>query len=72
VVILNKDAAHDLELTLDFGASRSGAMETATLHAPGLDSREAHITHESKRASLKHGQCAVKVPHASGLRVTVR
>ena len=72
VVILNKDAAHDLELTLDFGASRSGAMETATLHAPGLDSREAHITHESKRASLKHGQCAVKVPHASGLRVTVK
>jgi hypothetical protein len=72
VVILNKDAERDLELTLDFGSSRSGAVETATLHAPALDSREAHITLESKRASLKHGRYAVAVPHASGLRMTVR
>ena len=72
LVILNKDAERDLELTLDFGSARSGAAETARLHAPALDSREAHITPESKHASLKHGQCAVKVPHASGLRVTVR
>src|ERR1700728_829935 len=72
VVILNKDAERDLELTLDFGSSRSGAVAPATLHAPALDSREAHITRESKRASLKRGQYAVKVPHASGLRVVVR
>jgi hypothetical protein len=72
VVILNKDAERDLELTLDFGPGRSGAVETATLHAPALDSREAHITRESKRASLKRGRYAVTVPHASGLRVTVR
>ena len=71
VVILNKDAERDLELTLDFGPSRSGAIETETLHAPALDSREAHITRESKHASLKHGQYAVTVPHASGLRVKV-
>jgi hypothetical protein len=72
VVILNKDAERDLELTLDFGPGRNGAVETATLHAPALDSREAHITRESKRASLKHGRYAVTVPHASGLRVIVR
>jgi hypothetical protein len=72
VAILNKDAERDLELTLDFGPGRSGAVEMATLHAPALDSREAHITRESKRASLKHGRHAVAVPHASGLRVTVR
>jgi hypothetical protein len=72
VVILNKDAERDWELTLDFGSSRSGAVAPATLHAPALDSREAHITHESKRASLKRGQYVVKVPHASGLRVVVR
>ncbi|MGA7314192.1 MAG: hypothetical protein WBX22_09490 [Silvibacterium sp.] len=72
VVILNKDAERDLEHTLDFGPSRSGAVDTETLHAPALDSREAHITRESKRAFLKHGQYAVTVPHASGLRVTVR
>ncbi|MCU1247578.1 MAG: hypothetical protein JWQ49_607 [Edaphobacter sp.] len=72
VVILNKNAERDLELTLDFGPGCSGAAETARLHAPALDSREAHITREPKRASLKHGHCAVKVPHASGMRVTVR
>jgi hypothetical protein len=72
LVILNKDAVRDLELTLDFGSGRSGAVETATLHAPALESREAHITRESKRAALKHGRYAVTVPHASGLRVTVR
>jgi hypothetical protein len=70
-VILNKDAERDLELVLDFGPGRSGAVETATLHAPALDSREAHITAGSKRSSLKHGRYAVTVPHASGLRVTV-
>jgi hypothetical protein len=72
VVVLNKDAERDLQLTLDFGSGRSGAVETATLQAPALDSREAHITRESKHASLKHGEYAVTVPHASGLRVTVR
>jgi hypothetical protein len=71
VVILNKDADRDLQLTLDFGPGGSGAVETTTLHAPALDSRESHITPESKRASLKRGRYAVRVPHASGLRVTV-
>lgn len=71
LVILNKDAERDLELTLDFGPSRSGAVETATLRALALESREAHIARESKHASLKHGRYTVTVPHASGLRVTV-
>lgn len=71
VVILNKDAQRDLELTLDFGSSRGAAAEMEALHAPALDSREAHMTRESKRAPLKHGRYAVTVPHASGLRVTV-
>jgi hypothetical protein len=72
VVILNKDAERDLELTLNFSASRGGAVETETLRAPALDAREAHITRETKRGTLKQGKCAVTVPHASGLRVTVR
>lgn len=72
VVILNKDAERDLELTLDFGTSRAGAIETEALHAPALDAREAHITRETKRATLKHGRIALTVPHASGLRVTVQ
>jgi hypothetical protein len=71
VLILNKDAERDLELALDFGASHGGAVETDTLGAPALDAREAHITREPKRSTLKQGKCAVTVPHASGLRVTV-
>ena len=47
-------------------------METETLHAAALDAREAHITREPVRATLKQGKCAATVPHASGLRVTVR
>jgi hypothetical protein len=71
VIILNKDAAADLEVEFDFGRDASGAVQTETLHAPGLDSREAHITTSTKSDSLKQGKCFVTVPHATGLRVTL-
>jgi hypothetical protein len=71
VIILNKDAAADLEVDLDFGLDASGVIETETLHAPGLDSREAHVTRSTKSDSLKQGKCSVAVPHATGLRVTL-
>jgi hypothetical protein len=70
VVVLNKDAAKDLDLTLDFGAS-SGKVEIETLHAPALDSREAHIEKSGKASHLRKGKCTVSVPHASGIRVTL-
>ena len=72
VVILNKDAERDLELTLDFGAGKHGAVEIETLRAPALDAREAHIAHEEKHSALKQGKYAVTIPHASGTRVTVK
>ena len=71
VIILNKDAAADLGVELDFGRDASGVVHTETLHAPELDSREAHITTSTKTDSLKQGKCSVIVPHATGLRVTV-
>ncbi len=71
VIILNKDAATDLELELDFGSGASGAVQTEILHAPALDSREAHITTATKTDSLKQGKCSVTVPHATGLRLTL-
>jgi hypothetical protein len=71
VIILNKDAAADLEVELDFGRDASGVVQTETLHAPGLDSREAHITTSTKTDSLKQGKCSVTVPHATGLRLTL-
>jgi len=70
VIILNKDAAADLEVKLDFGRDASGVVQTETLHAPALDSREAHITTATKTDSLKQGKCSVTVPRATGLRVT--
>lgn len=72
VVILNKDAERDLELTLDFGAGRSGAVETEALRAPALESRETHITRAVNPGTLKRGQHTVMVPRASGVRLTVR
>lgn len=71
VIILNKDAERGLELELDFGRGSSGTVEVETLHAPALDSREAHITKSMTTNSLKQGNCSVIVPHASGLRVTI-
>jgi hypothetical protein len=71
VIILNKDGAADLEVELDFGRDASGVVQTETLHATELDSREAHITTLPNTDSLKQGKCSVTVPHATGLRVTV-
>jgi len=72
VIILNKDAEKDLGLTLDFGAGRSGTVETEALHAPALDSREAHITPSATPGLLKGGRYSVTVPRASGIRITLR
>jgi hypothetical protein len=71
VIILNKDAAADLEVELDFGRDASGVVRTETLHAPALDSREAQITTSPNTESLKQGKCSITVPHATGVRVTL-
>ena len=71
VIILNKDAVADCVLELDFGRDATGVVQTETLHAPALDSREAHITNSAKSDSLKQGKCSVVVPHATGLRMTL-
>ena len=71
VILLNKDAEKDLALTVDFGAGKSGTIEMETLHAPALDSREAHITRSAQRGQLKLGKYTASVPRASGLRVTL-
>src|SRR6201997_4707445 len=66
VIVLNKDAVADVEVELDFGHGMRGAVKNETLHAPGLDSREAHITASTKTDSLKQGKCSVTVPPATG------
>ena len=65
VIILNKDEVVELEVELEFGNVLNGAVKTETLHAPALDSREAHITTTNMTDSLKQGKCSVIVPHAT-------
>ena len=70
VIVLNKDADKDLELTLEFG-SRSGSIETETMGAPALDSRETHIVRSEVAARLRGGKHTLSVPRATGMRLTL-
>jgi hypothetical protein len=72
VIILNKDAEQNVEVRLDFGTGRTGAVETKTLHAPALDSREAHITQSPEPGRLQDGKYTVTVPRAIGVCLTLR
>jgi hypothetical protein len=71
VIVLNKDAAKDLEMEIGFGRDAERAVHVETLHAPAMDSREAHIDPSASHAALRKGRVSVRVPHASGLRVTL-
>lgn len=71
VIILNKDADRDVEVSLDFGKGRTGRVETKALHAPALDSREASITLSSESDYIKDGRYTVTVPRATGLCLIV-
>jgi hypothetical protein len=71
VIVLNKDADKDLDLTLDFGRGKTGSVEMEALHAPALDSREAHIARSSAPGLVRQGQYALTVSRASGVRVTL-
>lgn len=71
IIILNKDADRDLDLTVNFGSGKSGAVSIEKLHAPALDSREAHIT-SADGGKLQAGSYALSVPRASGVRITVK
>lgn len=71
VIILNKDLEKDLTVTLSFEAATSGELHIETLHAPAVDSREAHITPSAQPVALKNGKYTAVIPHASGIRVTL-
>ena len=72
VIILNKDAEQTVEVALDFGNVKTGAVETKTLHAPTLESREAHVTLSRENGRLKDGKYTVTVPNATGICLTVK
>ncbi len=72
VIILNKDAEQSLEVSLEFGRGRTGTVETNTLHAPALDSREAHINRSPEPGRFQDGKYTATVPHATGVCLTLR
>jgi len=72
VIILNKDAEQSLEVSLEFGRGRTGTVETNTLHAPALDSREAHINRSPEPSRFQDGKYTAAVPHATGVCLTLR
>jgi hypothetical protein len=72
VIILNKDAEQKIEVSLDFGTGKTGAVETKILHAPALDSREAHITLSKKADAVRDGKYSMTVPGATGVCLTLR
>ncbi|HWG20878.1 MAG TPA: hypothetical protein VG225_10130 [Terracidiphilus sp.] len=69
VIVLNKDLEKDLAVTVNF--AKAGRVRTETLHAPSIDSREAHITPSSQVAHLQQGKYVGLVARGSGLRLTV-
>ncbi|MFP5226821.1 MAG: hypothetical protein ACLGXA_04280 [Acidobacteriota bacterium] len=69
VVVLNKDAEKDLDLTLEFG--HGGAVAVETLRAPALDSRDASLAPSSSSKLDGQGRCHLTVPAGSGARITV-
>ncbi len=71
IIILNKDAEKDIEVSFEFGTERR-ELETEMLHAPALDSREAHITRSPKLGRLENGKYTVTVPHATGVYLTFK
>src|SRR5262249_21438011 len=71
VIILNKDAERELTINLRAPERKSGIVETKTLHAPALDSREAHITPSQNQGRLQNGKYTVRVPSGTGVCLTV-
>jgi hypothetical protein len=72
IIILNKDAEKDVDVTVNFGEGRTGEVETDTIHALALDSREAHITRSPQPVPLREGKYTVTVPHATGYCLTLK
>jgi hypothetical protein len=70
VIILNKDAAVDVELELNLGRGTNGLLKTERLHALTLDSRDTRITTPAKVDALTQGKCIVTLPRGSGARLT--
>jgi hypothetical protein len=71
VIILNKDADQNVQVTLDFGTGRTGTVETKTLHA-ALDSCEAHITTSPEPGHLQDGEYSAVIAPATGVCLKLR
>jgi hypothetical protein len=72
LIVINKDAEKDLDLTVDFGTGKDGNVDLELLSAPSLDSRETRTLPAPRPLAAKGGKCKVHMPKASGLRLTIK
>ncbi|HEY3703607.1 MAG TPA: hypothetical protein VGL22_01000 [Terracidiphilus sp.] len=70
VIILNKDLDKDVAVTLKLAGKSGSKVEIEKLEAPGIDSRETHVTRGSNGGVSSGAGYVVQVPKASGVRVT--
>jgi hypothetical protein len=74
VIVLNKDAERDVNVTLDFGAMKTTTTgrgaKVETLTADALTSRKARIAMEPKSIVVKDGKARVTVAKSSAMRIT--
>jgi hypothetical protein len=66
LIVLNKDAARDLTLTIP---GKHAAMKTELLSGPSLDSRETHIT-PGKTVKPTAAGLTLTIPKSTGIRFT--
>lgn len=72
VVILNKDLNDDADVILDFGKGARRRLVVEAMEAPAIDSRDAKIAEQAHGELGEDGRFRLAVPHASGVRVTVK
>jgi len=72
MIVLNKDADEDLEVTVDLGARKTRTLETKMLQSSSLSSREAHIISSRRLGRLHNGKYTVPVPRSTGVCLNVR
>jgi len=67
IVILNKEASRDFNLSLTLQGRGKTKVQTVTLQADSLESREVKIAQSSRVESLSKDRFTKKIPHASGI-----
>jgi hypothetical protein len=72
VIVLNKDAEQEVEISLDFGNGKNGEVGFETMRAASLDSRETQIMWAKEPGRMKDGKYTVMIQHSTGICLTFK